>query len=67
MSRDYNRLFVRKSVIPIEVKAEENVKAKSLKTFLAKNPELQAVRFSMLPYKVQDRITNIPLYACLAL
>ena len=55
------------AVIPIEVKAEENVKAKSLKTFLAKYPELQAVRFSMLPYKVQDRITNIPLYACLAL
>lgn len=55
------------AVIPIEVKAEENVKAKSLKTFLSKYPELQAVRFSMLPYKVQDRITNIPLYACLAL
>ena len=60
-------LFVRKSVIPIEVKAEEYVKAKSLKTFLSKYPELQAVRFAMLPYKVQDRITNIPLYACLAL
>lgn len=51
-------------VIPIEVKAEANVKAKSLRTFISANPTLHAVRFSMLPYERQDWMTNIPLYAC---
>ncbi len=50
-------------VIPIEVKAEVNVKAKSLRTFLSNNPQLQALRFSMLPYDKQESITNVPLYA----
>ena len=53
-------------VIPIEVKAEVNVKAKSLRTFISNNPELKGIRFSMLPYKEQDWMTNIPLYACMA-
>lgn len=53
-------------VIPIEVKAEVNVKAKSLRTFINNNPELKGIRFSMLPYKEQDWMTNIPLYACMA-
>ena len=52
-------------VVPIEVKAEVNVKSKSLRTFINNNPELKAVRFSMLPYKEQDWMTNIPLYACM--
>ena len=52
-------------VIPIEVKAEVNVKAKSLHTFINNNPELQGLRFSMLPYKKQDWVINVPLYACL--
>lgn len=52
-------------VIPIEVKAEVNVKAKSLRTFITNNPELKGLRYSMLPYKVQDWMLNVPLYACL--
>ena len=52
-------------VIPIEVKAEVNVKAKSLRTFISNNPELKGIRYSMLPYKEQDWMTNIPLYACM--
>lgn len=52
-------------VIPIEVKAEVNVKEKSLHTFINNNPELQGLRFSMLPYKKQDWVINVPLYACL--
>ena len=52
-------------VIPIEVKAEVNVKSKSLHTFITNNPELKGLRFSMLPYKDQDWMTNVPLYACL--
>jgi uncharacterized protein len=51
-------------VIPIEVKAEVSLKAKSLRTFINSNPTLKAVRFSMLPYRQQDWLTNIPLYAC---
>ena len=54
-------------IIPIEVKAETNVKAKSLRAFIDANPQLHAIRLSMLPYKEQDWMTNIPLYACTAL
>ncbi len=53
-------------VVPIEVKAEVNVKSKSLRTFINNNPQLKGIRFSMLPYKEQDWMTNIPLYACLS-
>ena len=49
-------------IIPIEVKAEVNVKARSLRQFITNNPELKAVRFSMSGYAEQDRMTNIPLY-----
>ena len=49
-------------VYPIEVKAEENLKSKSLKTVYDENPKLKAVRFSMCGYKEQDWMTNVPLY-----
>lgn len=52
-------------VIPVEVKAETNVKAKSMHTFISKHPELTGIRFSMLPYLKQDWLVNIPLYACM--
>ena len=51
------------SVIPIEVKAEENLKAKSLKAFCEKYQPSYAVRTSMSDYREQDWMTNIPLYA----
>lgn len=51
-------------VVPIEVKAKVNVKAKSLRTFISHNPTLHALRFSMMPYERQEWMTNIPLYAC---
>ena len=38
-------------IFPIEVKAEGNVKGKSLKLFMDKNSIGRGVRFSMLPYK----------------
>lgn len=50
-------------VTPIEVKAEENLKSKSLHSFVEKHPELKAVRFSMSPYRDQGWMENIPLYA----
>ncbi len=49
-------------MVPIEVKAEGNVRANSLTALLGR-PELHAERFSMLPYKVQGNLTNFPLYA----
>ena len=53
-------------IIPTEVKAEENVKSKSLKTFV--NHEfaehhLKGLQCSMKPYIAQDWMENIPLYA----
>lgn len=50
-------------IIPIEVKAEENLKSKSLSTYINAHPELHGLRFSMSDYRVQDWLTNIPLYA----
>ena len=49
-------------VYPIEVKAEENLKSKSLKTIFESNNELKPVRFSMAGYKEQDWMVNVPLY-----
>ncbi len=50
-------------IIPIEVKAEENLRAKSLAAFVAKYPGLHGVRLSMSDYREQGWMTNIPLYA----
>ena len=49
-------------VIPLEVKAEINLKAKSLKTYREKfNPKL-SIRMSMADYKAEDGLINLPLY-----
>lgn len=50
-------------VIPIEVKAEENLRAKSLRQFVTDNSGLHGVRFSMSDYCEQDWLTNVPLWA----
>ncbi len=50
-------------VIPVEVKAEKNLKAKSLKTYCEKFKPRTAVRASMSDYKKEDWLTNIPLWA----
>jgi uncharacterized protein len=49
-------------IIPIEVKAEENLKSKSLKVFVEKYKPVTAIRASMSPFRVQDWMTNVPLY-----
>ena len=52
------------TIVPIEVKAEENVKSKSLHHFVTERyPLLKGVRFSMKDYIEQDWLINIPLYA----
>ena len=50
-------------VIPVEVKAEKNLKAKSLKIYCEKFKPKTAVRTSMSDYKKEDWLTNIPLWA----
>lgn len=52
-----------KDIIPIEAKAEENLRSKSLSTFVASHPALHALRFSVSDYRQQEWLTNIPLYA----
>lgn len=48
--------------IPIEVKANENLQAKSLKTFVQKYNTKINVRTSMANYRKEDWLINIPLY-----
>jgi predicted AAA+ superfamily ATPase len=54
-----------RGVFPIEVKAEENVRAKSMAAYISSHPEAQlhGLRFSMKGYEQQSRMTNVPLYA----
>lgn len=54
------------AIAPIEVKAEENLQAKSLKATLAANPGMHGLRFSMSDFRMQDSITNVPLYGAAA-
>ncbi len=54
-------------VIPIEVKAEENLKSKSLKVFAEKYKPKTAIRTSMSPYRAQDWMVNVPLYAVMTI
>lgn len=51
-------------VIPVEVKAEENVRAKSMSEYIKKHPQydLKGLRISMLGYQDQGWMENIPLY-----
>ena len=51
------------SIIPVEVKAEGNVHAKSLHNFIDRHPGIKAARLSMLGYKEQDWMVNYPLFA----
>lgn len=50
-------------IFPVEVKAEVNLKAKSLKTYVEKYSPVFSVRTSMADYKKQDWLVNLPLYA----
>ena len=51
------------NIVPIEVKAEENLQAKSLKSYQQQyNPNI-SIRTSMSDYRVDEWLTNLPLYA----
>ena len=51
------------NIVPIEVKAQTNVRSQSLKAFYDKYGPPLSVRFSLLPYCDQGWMVNIPLYA----
>ena len=51
------------NVVPLEVKAAENLQAKSLKSYCLRYEPKYAVRISMSDYRKEDWLTNLPLYA----
>ncbi len=61
-----NRIFLiqkEMDIVPIEVKAQTNVRSQRLKAFYDKYEPSVSVRFSLLPYCNQGWMVNIPLYA----
>lgn len=50
-------------VVPIEVKAEENLQAKSLRLYVKEYAPKLAVRTSMSNYRMEEWMVNMPLYA----
>ncbi len=50
-------------IIPLEVKAEENLKAKSLKSYYQKFSPPVSIRTSMSDFRNEGWLTNLPLYA----
>ncbi len=61
-SLEIDFIIQRDELYPIEVKAEENLRSKSLKVIYDTNPALKPCRFSMADYREQDWLTNVPLY-----
>ena len=51
------------SLLPIEVKAGENLRSKSLKVFHDQYERSKPIRLSMSDYREQDWLVNLPLYA----
>ena len=49
-------------IIPIEVKAEDNLQSKSLRMFVTKNQGLHGLRFSASSFREQSWMTNFPLF-----
>ncbi len=52
-----------KAIVSVEVKAEENLHAQSLKMYCRKYEPEYVVRISMSDYREQEWMTNLPLYA----
>ena len=50
-------------VVPVEAKAEQNLRAKSLRTFVSANGLEPGIRLSLANFDHQSWVTNIPLYA----
>ena len=54
---------IKSDVVPVEVKAERNLQAKSLKVYMEKFKPNYAIRTSMADYKKTDSLIDIPIYA----
>lgn len=50
-------------LVPIEVKAEENLRSKSLRAYIDRYHPHEALRFSLANYREQQDMKNVPLYA----
>lgn len=50
-------------IIPIEVKAEQNLRAKSLSEFIKRYTPTMVVRTSMTPYEKGEKVIDLPLFA----
>jgi predicted AAA+ superfamily ATPase len=56
-------LTIKSNIIPLEIKSSENVRSRSLSVYAkSNNPEI-CVRASLLPYRHQQWMENIPLYS----
>ncbi len=53
---------IESDVVPVEVKAERNLQAKSLKVYMEKFKPNYAIRTSMADYKKTDNLIDLPLY-----
>jgi len=51
------------NLVPIEVKAAENLRSQSLRSYIDRFHPAQALRFSLANYRAQADMTNVPLYA----
>ena len=54
---------IKSNVVPVEVKAERNLQAKSLKVYMEKFKPNYAIRTSMADYKKTNSLIDIPMYA----
>ncbi|MCY7302592.1 MAG: ATP-binding protein [Thermoleophilia bacterium] len=50
-------------LVPIEVKAEQNLRSKSLRSYIDRFQPAEALRFSLADYREQQGLINVPLYA----
>ena len=53
----------RGGLVPIEVKAEENLRSKSLRSYIDRFHPAEALRFSLANHREQGVLINVPLYA----
>lgn len=53
---------IKSDVVPVEVKAERNLQAKSLKVYMEKFKPNYAIRTSMADYKKTNSLIDIPMY-----
>lgn len=56
-------IMVNNQAIPVEAKAGENLQAKSLKQYILENNPTKAIKTSLMPFKSNEIIDNVPLYA----